>query len=248
MPTFKETVKTLLPPAVVKAIVIYRLRNRIKRYNRGLTTKEVFTKIYKEGFWGQSDDPADEYHSGSGSRDRIIVESYVNAVGQFLRSFEKKPNVVDVGCGDFAIGSQVRPFCGDYVACDIVEPLIEFNKGRYTSLNVDFKVLDLTKDSLPQGDVLFLRQVLQHLSNKQIKAALPEISRKFKFLVLTEHLPASESFRHNLDIPSGPMFRVPINSGVVLTSPPFNLSVKEETVLCQRAEHGGIIKTILFRL
>ena len=246
--SFKERLKRYLPRAVLKAIVNHRFRNRIRRYNRGLTTQEVFTRIYRERFWGQSDDPEDEYFSGSGSRDRVIVESYVNAVGQFLKSFDKKPNVVDVGCGDFFIGSQIRPFCGDYIACDIVEPLIAFNKEKYKSSNVDFRVLDLTKNSLPEGDVLFSRQVLQHLSNRQIMAVLPEISRKFKYLVLTEHLPASESFAHNLDIPSGPMFRVPINSGIVLTSPPFNLAVKEESVLCQQAEHGGIIQTTLYKL
>jgi hypothetical protein len=91
---------------------------------------------------------------------------------------------------------------------------------------------------------------LQHLSNKQIRNALPEIARKFKYLVLTEHLPASESFTHNLDIPGGALFRLPIQSGVVLTSPPFNLIAKGQRTLCQREEAGagGIIKTTLYDL
>ena len=33
--------------------------------------------------------------------------------------------------------------------------------------------------------------------------ALPQISRKYKYLVLTEHLPATEPFTPNLDIPTG---------------------------------------------
>lgn len=248
MPIFKTAVNALLPRSIIQAMISFRFRNRIRLYSLGLTTQEVFTKIYKEKRWGQSGDPTADYYSGIGSHDPIIVEKYVHAVGQFLSFFEKKLDVVDIGCGDFFIGSKVRPFCGSYIACDIVEPLIAFNKAKYNSLNVDFRVLDLTRDSLPCGDILFLRQILQHLSNKQIQKALPEISSKFKYLVLTEHLPASDSFSHNLDIPTGPRFRLPINSGVVLTSPPFDLKVAEERVLCQQEEQGGIIKTTLYRL
>ncbi len=244
----RNAVKKILPRALVRAISSYRLRRRIRLYSGRLSNKEVFTKIYKERTWGLPDDPSGEYYSGSGSHDPSVVETYTNAIGQFLRSFEKKPDVVDIGCGDFSVGSRVRPLCGVYTACDIVEPLIAFDKGKYKSLNVDFRVLDITKDSLPAADVIFLRQVLQHLSNAEIMAALPEIAKKYKYLVLSEHLPSSESFTPNLDIPTGPLYRVPINSGVVLTSPPFNLKTKEETVLCQFAEHGGIIKTILYKL
>lgn len=244
MAIFKSFVKTLLPRPVVRAIISLRIR----LYGRGLTTQEVFTKIYKEKRWGESGDPEAEYYSGSGSHDPIIVQNYVDAVGAFLRSFEKKPDVVDIGCGDFFIGSQVRAFCGNYVACDIVEPLIAFNKEKYEFLDADFRVLDLTRDSLPRGDVLFLRQILRHLSNKQIQRALPEISSKFKYLIVTEHLPASDSFNHNRDIPTGPRFRPVIDSGVVLTSPPFDLKVTDERILCQQDEKGGIIKTILYRL
>ena len=35
-------------------------------------------------------------------------------------------------------------------------------------LDVDFRVLDITSDEIPPGDVCFVRQVLQHLSNQSI--------------------------------------------------------------------------------
>jgi hypothetical protein len=240
----------LLPRRIADSLIGYRkrrrLRNNIEKYNQNLTTQEIFTKIYKERVWGQSKDPSDEFYSGTGSRDRTIVQTYIDSVDRFLRSFDVKPSVVDLGCGDFFVGSQIRALCGSYTACDIVAPLIVFNKEKYRSLNVDFRILDLTRDELPQGDVLFIRQVLQHLSNKQIKGALTQIPMKFKYLILTEHLPASESFTHNLDIPGGALLRLPIQSGIVLTSPPFNLCVKSQRTLCQSEESGGIIKTILY--
>jgi len=40
---------------------------------------------------------------------------------------------------------------------------------------------------------------------------------------------------------------VTINSGVVRTSPPFNMEAVEETTLCEVREWGGVIRTILYR-
>lgn len=252
MSTISRLAKKLLPQDVVNSLTTYRqrrrFRRRIREFNGNLTTQEIFTKVYRERVWGRSNDLSDKYYSGTGSRDLTIVQAYIDSVNQFLRSFEVIPDVVDLGCGDFFVGSQLRQSCGNYTACDIVAPLIDFNKEKYKSLNVDFRVLDLTEEELPRADVLLIRQVLQHLSNKQIKRALPEISRRFKYLVITEHLPVSANFTHNLDIPGGALFRLPINSGVVLTSPPFNLRVKGQRTLCQREESGGMIKTILYDL
>lgn len=247
MATINEIIKNILPSPIVKAFIRYRTRHGLAAY-KNLSTQDVFTKIYEKGAWGKSNDPYQKYFSGSGSHDNIIAETYVKSVHKVLCSFEEKPNVVDLGCGDFFIGSQIRPLCASYTACDIVQPLIDFNKEKYKSLNVDFKVLDLTKDEIPQADIVFIRQVLQHLSNEQIKKALPQISSKFKYLVLTEHLPDTQSFTHNLDKPAGPDLRLGIESGIVLTSPPFNLKVIEENHLCQVAEYGGIIKTTLYKL
>ena len=72
-----------------------------------------------------------------------------------------------------------------------------------------------TKDELPQAEIVFIRQVLQHLSNREIKNALPQIALKYKYLVLTEHLPESQDFVHNLDKPTGANNRLGINSGIV---------------------------------
>ncbi|HEY0147029.1 MAG TPA: class I SAM-dependent methyltransferase [Methylovirgula sp.] len=154
--------------------------------------------------------------------------------------------MVDLGCSDFTIGARLRPYCGNYIACDIVEPLIEWNKQRYKGLNVDFRVLDLSDGEIPSGDVLFVRQVLQHLSNSHIERALAQLSVKFKYLIITEHLPTSGRFTHNLDKPAGASVRTGLNSGVVLTSPPFNLKVGEDIVLCETPEGSGIIRTNVY--
>jgi SAM-dependent methyltransferase len=248
----KKTAAAVLPDPIYAALVRYRerqyLKDKVTRYTKGGSTQEIFSRIYSERAWGESGDPDDQFYSGEGSREAQVVNPYVQAIHQFLLALDKKPDVVDLGCGDFYVGSKVRELCGRYIACDIVPPLIEFNKTKYQSLDVDFRVLDLTRDDLPTADVLFIRQVLQHLSNKDIKRVLPQIAKKFKYLVLTEHLPATGTFVPNLDVPTGPLFRADIGSGIVLTRKPFNLKVKEETILCEVPQMEAVIRTTLYKL
>ena len=214
----------------------------------GLSTKDVFNKIYQESAWGVSHEDGQRFFSGPGSHDENIVGAYVGAVSKFLQGFDQKPNVVDLGCGDFNIGSKLRPHCQGYIACDIVDALIDFNKRKFQALGVDFRVLDMTAEPLPKGDVVFIRQVLQHLSNKQILRVIPKIQENFKFLVLTEHLPHPQNFKPNKDKPAGPNIRTDIDSGIVITQAPFNLSNVMQNELCRVEIEDGVIVTTAYQL
>ena len=246
MSALRSLLNSIVPGRLLAALDRRNTKKRWPDY-ADLTTKEIFTKIYAEGVWGRASQNAAGYYSGTGSHDAAVVETYVVAVRAFLSSLHR-PNVVDLGCGDFSVGSQVRAACDRYVACDIVEPLIQFNRDKYRSLDVDFRVLNLAEDPLPPADVVLIRQVLQHLGNAQIAGAVAQIASKYRYLVLTEHLPAEKTFVPNLDHPSGPDNRLGIGSGIVLTKPPFNLRVFEERVLCEVPEVGGVIRTIMYRL
>jgi Methyltransferase domain len=243
----KRILKKILPARLLKLRRDYLATNQYKN----LSTQQIFTRIYQEGVWGKSAEAGDKFFSGTGSHNSAVVETYVKAVEGFLGSLREKPNVVDLGCGDFFVGSKVRGLCDQYVACDIVEPVISFNREKYRDLDVDFRTLDIATDELPAGDVVFVRQVLQHLPNENIAAALDKIAAKYKYLVVTEHLPALDSFVHNVDKPAGPDVRVGVKSGLVLTSEPFNLRVREDVCLCEVPESsglGGVIRTNLYRL
>ena len=243
----KQIIKALIPEAVLAKIQSLQSKYRLTKY-QNLTPQEIFSDIYNKGLWGKSSDPTQRFYSGSGSHDSSITAIYVDSVHNFLRSLPNRPNVVDLGCGDFSVGSQIRPLCDKYTACDIVPSLIAFNKQKYQSMDVDFRVVDLISDELPVADVAFIRQVLQHLSNHQIEQVIPKLARSFKFLILTEHLPAEPEFAHNLDKPAGPDIRLGIHSGVVVTSPPFNLLPIAERQLCEITEYGGLIRTTLYQL
>lgn len=246
-PTLKRRLVNRLPPWARSAVDTFLANRNLKRF-QNLPIKQQFTRIYKEQIWGRSPDKDMPFYSGTGSHESTVVDTYVKAVQAFLSNLGTRPSAVDLGCGDFAVGARLRPLCSTYIACDIVEPLIEFNRSRYAHLHVDFQTLDLTQDDLPEGDVAFLRQVLQHLSNAQIARALEQIARKYRYLILSEHLPRLKRFPPNVDKRPGPDIRVHFGSGVVLTAPPFNLLPQEATELCSVTEADGDIVTIAYRM
>ena len=115
----------------------------------------------------------------------------------------------------------------------IVQELIERNKKKFKKFNVDFRVLDITKNELPEAEVCFLRQVLQHLSNTSILCFIRLLKKKYKYILITEHFPSTTKFIPNIDKSDGPDIRIFQNSAVVLTAPPFNLKVVKEKIICE---------------
>lgn len=189
---------------------------------------------------------ASRYSSGSGSHDSRIVAPYVQSVTQHVASFGYSPNAVDLGCGDFAIGALLRPLFNRYIACDIVTDVLAQNRLAYADLDVDFRLIDITADDLPPGDLVFVRQVLQHLSNEKIGRALEKLVMTYSTLILTEHLPRDRNFTANIDIETGPGTRLDVNSGVDITLPPFSVKPKSSEVLCEVAIESSIIRTMVY--
>jgi len=203
--------------------------------------------VYEKNLWGA--DSSGEFFSGPGSHNSEIIGNYTSAIKLFLESLPYKPNAVDLGCGDFNVGRHVRDLCNRYIACDVVPALIERNANLFGRLDVDFRCMDITTDSLPSGDIVFIRQVLQHLSNKQIECVVRKLS-VYKYLILTEHLPLSNEFSPNIDKPIGAGTRLGrgTDSGIVLTLSPFNLSTKSEQIICEVPLVGGIIRTTVYEM
>ena len=168
---------------------------------------------------------------------------------QRVNSFTKSiKTLVDLGCGDFNIGSKLVENVKKYVGVDVVPELIEFNQSKFSAKDVTFKLLDITTDKLPKGDLVIVRQVLQHLTNKQIEDVLGKIQKSYRHFVLTEHLPKRKNFRQNVDIPTGPSIRANINSGLLIEEPPFSFECLERKVLSEVPHSGGVISTVYYRL
>ena len=89
-----------------------------------------------------------------------------------------KPVVIDYGCGDFNVGKNFINEVKTYYAYDVVDNLIKYNKKKFKFKNLHFKKKDITKDNIIAVDVIFVRQVLQHLSNRDIEKFLKIIRKK----------------------------------------------------------------------
>jgi SAM-dependent methyltransferase len=138
---------------------------------------------------------------------------------------------VDLGCGDFRVGRHLAGQFHRYIGVDIVAPLIARNQREYGSDSVSFVHANLIDDELPNGDICFVRQVLQHLSNAQILRALPKLAA-YRHVIVTEHHPSGgKCVEFNLDKPHGGDIRVACGSGVFLDKPPFNLPAERYRLL-----------------
>jgi len=225
-----------------------RSRRRISKFNRlmaGRPTSEIFDSIYSKRMWGFGP-VAGKYSSGSGSYEPRALEMYIAAISRFVESLTIRPDAVDLGCGDFFVGSKLRPLFNRYIAGDIVAGLIARNREEYKSLDVDFRIINIAEDDLPPGDVVFVRQVLQHLSNDEIARALDRIQATYPQLVLTEHLPLKDDFIPNIDIQTGPHIRLTVKSGLDITKEPFEVAIASAVVLCEVTLETSRIRTTLY--
>ncbi|QOD61758.1 class I SAM-dependent methyltransferase [Polaribacter haliotis] len=219
--------------------------NKNKKLKKPWPTKNAMEQVYEMKLWGDNNT---DFYSGDGSHNSAILAPYITVVKSFLKSFEKKLIICDLGCGDFNVGKELVQFSKKYFAIDIVENLIHRNKVKFNAENLEFHCLDISKDKLPSGDCIILRQVLQHLSNGEVSRILTKFSN-FKYIILTEHLPNAD-FIPNKDIISGQGIRLKKQSGLNILMPPFNLKVKEEEQLLSTVlkDSKGVIVTTLYQL
>jgi len=208
-------------------------------------TKKVMSQIYEKGFWGKK--LSSKFYSGDGSHLSYITEPYLKAVTSFLKSFKTPLSICDLGCGDFNIGKEFVPFSNKYIGIDIVQSLIDYNTVNFIYPNLEFRCLDISKDVLPQADCAIVRQVLQHLSNKEIVNVLKKLS-KYKYVILTEHLPVG-NFTANKDVITSLGIRLKKQSGVVISLPPFNFKIVSEKQLSSvfLEDNKGVIVTTLYK-
>ena len=224
-------------------------RLRIQKQNLNRSSEEVFTDIYVKNKWGGK---KGEFFSGFGSAHKELVSAYVSKIyEEASREGFIGLTFVDLGCGDFRVGKQLLPLCSTYIGVDVVKPLIQNNKAKYGNSTTHFIYLDIINEKLPDGEVCFIRQVLQHLSNQQIILILQKL-KKYQWVFITEHYPMdNNAIKPNMDKVHGADIRLHSNSGVYLTKIPFELpaqSLKEVLeVPGADGQNPGVIRTFLYK-
>lgn len=178
---------------------------------------EIFSEIYRNNLWGGQ---PGELYSGDGSSEEVSA-SFVQTVRDYIEA-HAIGSVVDLGCGDFRVGSQLLRPGLTYTGVDVVPALVESHQRTFAHAGVEFKVVDIVDDELPDGDLYLLRQVLQHLSNAQIGRVLAKLRDK-PHVIIAEHHPAPRRLKQpNRDKPAGRGIRVPLRSGVYPDRAPFS--------------------------
>lgn len=163
-------------------------------------SKELFTKYYKENTWrGQ------ESVSGPGS-DYEQTKFLVPELQILLKRFNIK-SILDVPCGDFNWMKNIDLNGINYTGGDIVSEMVKKNNKRYRKNNVNFELIDIVNNSLPQNDLIIVRDCLVHLPNKDVITALKNIKQSRSKYLLTTNF-SWRSLQNNKDIAIGAWRRI----------------------------------------
>lgn len=152
-----------------------------------------FTTFYETHYWVD-----DQSRSGGGSN-LYATEKIRKAIpGLFLKYGVR--SVLDIPCGDFFWFKEMKLDLDRYIGGDIVAPLIASVADKYTSPSRSFRVTDISKDALPDCDLILVRDCFIHLSFAAIFAALNNITQsKIRYLLTTHHADVAE----NVDLGTG---------------------------------------------
>jgi SAM-dependent methyltransferase len=94
-------------------------------------------------------------------------------------------SIVDICCGDWQFSQFINWGDRTYLGIDVVAPVIEANRQKFARPNVTFSHANPLDDGFEiSGDLLLMKDVLQHLSNANVQKLLGLTSR-FKFSLLT---------------------------------------------------------------
>jgi SAM-dependent methyltransferase len=195
--------------------------------------RKTFQIVYREKLWGTTSNA--RFFSGIGSHSEpaaIYVDTMATIISTGLRDLQTIATIVDLGCGDFSVGARLleRLPGVKYIGCDVVPELIKYNCDRYESKRVQFRTVDIVSQSLPDGDICLVRQVFQHLPNRDIECVLSKL-RKYQAVFVTEGQPIVREGCVNPDKPANANVRFDSRTGrgrgVELDQSPWNLTIQE---------------------
>jgi SAM-dependent methyltransferase len=212
-----------------------KMRTRLSRAER----EAMFGYVYENNQWGRSPGGR-KYYSDSPPE---LTEPYRRYVSAFIQDHAIR-RVVDLGCGDFVLASEIDMGDAHYTGVDIYPPLIEDDRTRFGDERHEFLVRDLVEDELPDGDLCLVSMVLYLMCHADVLAVLPKL-QKYRYALITDGQAAiAPAERRNIDKPTGKYTpRDYYDNGFYLELPPFNLNLE---VVCEyQIPSGEILRTVL---
>lgn len=210
------------------AVSLHRwwVERRVRRQLQAKSAENIFTDIHAGNSWGGR-----ESVSGPGS-DPEQTAVIVRELPLILRRHGIR-SMLDVPCGDFHWMRQVDLHGIDYTGADIVRSLVDANNAQFHSGSVRFVHLDLIRGPVPQVDLIFCRDCLVHLSNRDVSLCLSNIARSGSTYLLTSVFPEASQ---NRDIATGHW------RALNLRLPPFSFPEPLELLNEHCTEGGGAFK------
>ena len=184
---------------------------------------DIFDQIYENSYWGKG--------SGGGSSPEA-TQPYKVFLEDFIRQYQIQ-SIVDLGCGDWQF-SKFLDFGGaTYIGIDASKRVIANNQKLFTRLGVSFANLPRNHHDIPSADLLVCKDVLMHLSTKEVRDIL-SILPNYKYALITNDVPCLSAFGAillKLRRPFSPIVNREIKTGdfrvLDPTQPPFNLKLKK---------------------
>lgn len=190
---------------------------------RKLSLKDKFSEVYAKNIFGGADS-----RSGAGS-DLTQTEVIRAAIPRILRENNVR-SMLDAPCGDWFWMREVDLGVEKYTGADIVETLIAKNRSLFGREGIEFKCLDLSRDELPNVDLIFSRDCLVHLSFADAQRMLNNFKASGATFLLTTTFTDRSS---NIDLGDG--FWRPLNMQLA----PFHFPPPIEIVNEKCTEGGG---------
>ena len=132
----------------------------------------TFTGYYRANHWADA-----ESRSGPGSRrDSGSVEHALRILAMITERYGVR-TIADIPCGDFNwIGRYLDAWPSvAYVGFDIVSPLIDRNRALFPEKR--FTRLDIVCDVPPHVDLIFCKDLFNHLESREIVKAIANMRR-----------------------------------------------------------------------
>lgn len=187
---------------------------------------EAFSQIYSEGWWGRNPPSGDGSTLEATRTTRIIIQDIIEkydinsmadlACGDMtwmptlLRDLDERRRKRDASRENEETNQNENslekkefvPF--RYIGCDVVPTLVEQHSKSFADEPAwEFKHADMCCDPPPTADLLFCKDVFQHLPEKHIMSALRLISKSNAKFLLCNTFPRQPDSRNLEDIGLG---------------------------------------------
>jgi len=153
--------------------------------------KDYFGNIYYSKSWGYEGSL-----SGGGSSPSNTV-SYREFLVDFIDK-NKIKTVYDFGCGDWSFSKLIDWSSVKYTGIEVVKDLIDEHRKNYGSETIKFVYLkDAQKFYRYHGDLLIIKDVLQHWTNDEVTTFLDNVIDNFKYILITNSYTQVEDWEDN---------------------------------------------------